>query len=232
MVGQIIAAGGGGFSAITNDLALERYILGQSKNSQLPKVCLLATATGDSDSYIEKFYRAFNSLNCRPIHVPLFKQTPDLESTLLAQDVIYIGGGNTKSMLAVWREWGVPDILRQAWSSGIILSGSSAGAICWFQQGITDSWANRLEVMECLGWFPGSCCPHYNAEPERQPTYHRFLKTGEVKPGYGIPEWSALHFRGDQVFKAISSRADTTVYQVTVENGLIKEIPLKMERIS
>jgi peptidase E len=98
----------------------------------------------------------------------IFKRTPDLRAFLLNQDVIYVGGGNTKSMLVVWRDWGLPELLREAWEKGIVLTGVSAGAICWFEQGVTDSWAGELRPFDCLGFLPGSCCPHYDGEGNRR----------------------------------------------------------------
>jgi dipeptidase E len=150
---QIIAMGGGGFSMEPDNPALDLYVLAQVRK-RTPAVCFLATASGDADGYIEKFYAAFKTHRCRPTHVPLFRRTPVLKQVLLTQDVIYVGGGNTKSMLAVWREWDVPRLLRRAWGMGIVLTGISAGAICWFRTGVTDSAAVGLSGLPCLGFFP------------------------------------------------------------------------------
>ena len=162
---QIIAIGGGGFTMEPENPALELYILAQARRRN-PSICFLSTATGDAATYIAKFYAAFAKHRCRPTHLPLFERTPDLQKLLGAQDVIYVGGGNTKSMLAVWGEWQLPKFLRQAWKSGTVLAGISAGAICWFEAGVTDSWAGRLAPLRCLGWLPDTCCPHYDGEKE------------------------------------------------------------------
>ena len=135
---DIIAIGGAGFSADLPNLALDRYILDQTKNDR-PNVLFIPTAPGDSDPYIAKFYAAYATLDAKPRHLTFFQRTPDLEALILAQDAIHVGGGNTKSMLAVWREWGLPDLLGKASAAGIVLAGISAGAICWFEQGVTDS---------------------------------------------------------------------------------------------
>ena len=140
--------GGGGFSMEPDNPALDLYVLAQTRKRR-PSVCFLATATGDADGYIERFYTAFKAYRCRPSHVPLFRRTPDLKQALLTQDVIYVGGGNTKSMLAVWRDWDVPRLLRRAWKNGTVLAGISAGAICWFRMGVTDSWGKGLTGMPC-----------------------------------------------------------------------------------
>ena len=138
---------------------LHSYVLGQAR-SEVPRIMYLPTASGDADTHVAGFYAAFSKLDCRPSHLPFFKRTPELRRTLLEQDVIYVGGGNTKSMLAVWRDWGLPDILREAWGEGIVLAGESAGGICWFEQGITDSYLDNLSAIPCLGFLAGSCCPH------------------------------------------------------------------------
>jgi peptidase E len=130
-------------------------------------VCFLATAAGDAESYIDSFYTAFRQLPCRPTHIPLFARTPDLKTVLLEQDIIYVGGGNTKSMLAVWRDWEMPELLRRAWEAGTVLAGVSAGAICWFETGLTDSSGTGLYPLTGLGFLAGACCPHYDGEAER-----------------------------------------------------------------
>ena len=130
---QIIAIGGGGFASQPENPALELYLLAQARRRN-PSVCFVGTASGDAPTYVAKFYAAFAKLRCRPTHLPLFERTPKLEETILAQDVIYVGGGNTKSMLGVWREWQLPKLLRAAWNQGTVLAGISAGAICWFER--------------------------------------------------------------------------------------------------
>jgi dipeptidase E len=225
---QIIALGGGGFGADATNLALDRYILAQARTSE-PAVAFLPTATGDADPYIVRFYAAYLSFPCRPSHLSFFRRTPDLRSYLLVQDVIYVGGGNTKSMLAVWRDWSVPEILREAWESGIVLAGISAGAICWFEQGVTDSWADELRALDCLGFLPGSCCPHYSGEPERRPAYHRLLHHGEISPGVAIEDGVAVHFRGAEIHRVVAAREGARAYRVQVADGALREDPMAVE---
>ncbi|MEW5876432.1 MAG: peptidase E, partial [Candidatus Zixiibacteriota bacterium] len=161
---------------------------------------------------------------------PFFRRTPaDLRSYLLRQDVIYVGGGNTRSMLAVWREWGLPDILCEAWESGVVLAGRSAGAICWFQQGVTDSVADQLLPLDCLGFLTGSCCPHYDGEKDRRPSYHRLLLNGHIAPGIAIDDGVGVHFRGTAPCRVVTSRENATAYQVRVEDGAVREEPLPIE---
>jgi dipeptidase E len=215
---QIIALGGGGFSMEPGNLLLDRYVLDQSEAST-PSICFLPTASGDSSQYIVNFYAAYTQLDCTPSHVPLFNRTPDLRAKLLSQDIIFVGGGNTKSMLAVWREWELPGILREAWDSGVVLAGISAGAICWFEQGITDSGADGLAVLDCLGFLSGSCCPHFDGEKERRPAYRKFLASGEIQPGYALDDGVAVHFVGEDVRGFVSSRPEARAYRMSMENG-------------
>jgi dipeptidase E len=166
---QIIAIGGGGFLH-GSEPGIEHYILEQSLSDR-PRVGFIATASGDASSALVKFYSRFSPLACIPSHLGLFDRTPDLDRWFAEQDIIYAGGGNTRSMLAVWRDWGLPSLLLKAAESGTILAGISAGAICWFEHGTTDSMANILRAMPCLGFLSGSCCPHYSEELERRPTF-------------------------------------------------------------
>ena len=118
-------------------------------------------------------------------------RTPELRDFVLEQDVIYVGGGNTRSMLAVWREWGLPELLREAWQAGSVLAGISAGALCWFEQGVTDSGADALYAIDGLGFLPGSCCPHYDGEADRRPGYRALLESGKIAPGLAIDDEAA-----------------------------------------
>jgi dipeptidase E len=225
---QIIAMGGGGFTMEPENFALDRYILKQAEVSN-PKVCFVPTATGDAARYTATFYRAYRQLNCVPAHLPFFERTPDLRSTALSQDVIYVGGGNTKSMLAVWREWGFDIVLREAWENGVVLAGISAGAICWFEQGITDSFAGELKPMDCLGFLKGSCCPHYDGELDRRPSFHRLLKEHRIGSGYALDDCAAIHFIGTTLHKAVISRHGANAYRMALRNGEIAEEPIESE---
>jgi peptidase E len=225
---QVIAIGGGGFYRDAENLELERYVIRQT-NGDKPKVAFVPTASGEPDHYLVNFYPAFLKLGCRPSHLTFFKRTPELRAYLLGQDVIYVGGGNTKSMLAVWRDWGVPELLREAWESGIVLTGVSAGAICWFEEGVTDSFADGLRPLACLGFLPGSCCPHYDGEAERRPAYHRLLAAGEIAAGVAIEDWTGVHFKGTQIHRVIASREGARAYSVRNVYGSVQEVPLPVE---
>lgn len=214
MMKQIVAIGGAGLSVELDNLLLERYILGLT-NVASPKICYIGTATGDRQEGIDRFYDAAGRLPCTPTHLSLYKpSTNDLAGMLLDQDVIYVGGGSTKNLLALWREWGVDCIMRAAWERGIILSGVSAGSICWFEQGTTDSLFGALTPINCLGFLPGSNCPHYDSESERRPTYHRLIASGAMADGYAADDGVGLHFIDGELHAIISSRPEARAYRV------------------
>ncbi|RCL40539.1 MAG: peptidase E [SAR86 cluster bacterium] len=193
---QIIAIGGGGFGREIKELKIEKYIVDQSSNKN-PSICFIPTATGDDSQYIENFYKAFDSLGCKTSHIDFFKRTIDIEKQIDEQDIVFVGGGNTKSMLAVWREWELDEILHKAYTKGTIMSGVSAGAICWFEKGITDSWKDRQAVLPCLGFVKGICCPHYDEEPERIPFVSQIINDDLISECIVVEGFCALHLVND-----------------------------------
>ncbi|OAT85374.1 peptidase E [Bacillus sp. MKU004] len=220
---QLITLGGGGFSMEPENPLLDRYILAQSDKSN-PKVCFVPTASGDSDSYTTRFYDFFEKENCQPSHFSLFKPpTRDLEGFLLEKDIIYVGGGNTKNLLVLWKEWGLIPIFKKALEQGIILAGISAGSICWFEKGVTDSYGDGLETLECLGFLKGSNCPHYDGEAERRPAYHLFIESGEVGSGIAADDGAAVHYIDGAIHKIVSSRPDAKAYMVYFDGKVIEE---------
>ena len=217
-LGQIISIGGGGFGRNPNKPIIEKYIIEQSNGSK-PNICFIPTASAEDKAYTVNFYSAFSKLNCNPTHVNFFQRTPRIESIINKQDIIYVGGGNTKSMLAVWREWKLDDLLLKAYKRGAILCGVSAGAICWFQRGITDSWASNLNVIDCLGFLNGCCCPHYDGEKDRKPAVKQFLSTEKIDSCLALDDGSALHFKDGKIFSAVNFYKDANAYLVTTNNG-------------
>ena len=213
MDSHIVARGGGGFSMEPDNPALDHFVISLARREN-PSVCFLATASGDAESYIDSFYSSFRKLPCRPTHVPLFTRTPVLTAVLLEQDVIYVGGGNTKSMLAVWREWDSPTLLHRAWESGTVLAGVSAGAICWFETGVTDSWGNGLHPLPGLGFLPGACCPHYDGESERRPALHHLIAEGTITSALALDDGAAAHFVNGTLANVVSSRPQARAYRV------------------
>ncbi len=223
---NIIAIGGGGFGAYPGQGIIENYILKQTKKKN-PRICFIPTATGDNEAYKVNFYSTFTRLDCRPSHLDFFKRTPELKNFILNQDAIFVGGGNTKSMLAVWKEWGLDKILKKAYLSGTVMSGVSAGAICWFQNGITDSWASNLKIMPCLNFIKGTCCPHYDEEPERKPAVKNFLLKNKIKNVYAVDGGAALHIKDEKIFKSVIFKKDKSSYLVDIKKKNINEKSFK-----
>ena len=207
---------------------LDDYILRTCKKEN-PRICFVPTASGDAESYVVKFYRRFASTNCYLADLQLFqRQVVDLEDFACSQDIIYVGGGNTANMLAVWRVHGFDKALEVALSSGTVLTGLSAGSICWFEQGITDSFGSELKPIDCLGFLPGSHCPHYDGEEERRPAYHQMIKAGIIG-GYAADDGVGLHFINGKLQRVISSRPEAIGYKVELQDDKVVEIPLKTQ---
>ena len=223
---NIIAIGGGGFGANPGQGMIENYILKQTKKKN-PRICFIPTATGDNEAYKVSFYSTFTNLNCYPSHLDFFKRTPDLNELILNQDAIFVGGGNTKSMLAVWKEWGLDKILKKAYLNGTVMSGVSAGAICWFQNGITDSWASNLKMMPCLNFVKGTCCPHYDEEPERKPAVKKLLLRNKIKNVYAVDGGAALHIKDEKIFKSVIFKKNKSSYLVDIKKKNINEKSFK-----
>jgi dipeptidase E len=212
---QIIAIGGAALPAELDNLLLVRYFLKQTRRRK-PKVAFVGAAHGDADAGRLRFYAGFSQFECRPTHLPLFARTPaDLESFVLEQDAIFVGGGNTRSMLAVWRDWGLDRHLRTAWERGVVLGGGSAGSICWFEQGLTDSIAGDLTALRCLGFLSGSNCPHYDSEPMRRPTFRKLIASGRLAEGVAADDGVALHYIDGRLAQVIASRPRAHAYHVT-----------------
>ncbi len=214
---QIIAMGGGWFIKGTSEAKIEKYILAQTKKEH-PKVCYLPQASCESREHIVKFYEIFLKLGAQPCWVSLFGRVENTwKQHLLEQDVIYVGGGNTKSMLALWQPWGMDKILREAYDKGIVLAGVSAGGICWFEEGVTDSvWP--LGTLKALGFLEGSMCPHFDTEPERQPAYRQKVKSGEIKPGIALEDNTAAHYIDGKLHQVISEVEGKKAFKLNAQN--------------
>jgi len=211
----IFAIGGGGFSHLLDQYTLE--LTGKAK----PKVCFLPTASGDADLYIENFHRSFGALGAECTHIKLTQYNQsDPVAHLLEQDVIYVGGGNAVQMFLNWRANGIDIALRKAWEKGTVLTGLSAGSLCWFSGSTTDSWGNPLRVFnEGLGLLPGSHSPHYDSEPERQEIYERSIADGVLPPGVAIEDHCGVLFRGTELVEAVCAMDGKSAYLVTCEAG-------------
>jgi len=216
--------GGGGFWMEPENPLLDTYIL-ESSGTHRPRICFIPTASGDSQLRIDQFYEAFRERRCEPTHLSLFRDPSGREEQISESDILYVGGGNTRIMLEIWKLYGVDRHIREAWANGTVLAGLSAGAICWFEQGVTDS-DGPLGVMECLGFLGGSCVPHYDGEVERRPAYHRFLESGRISAGLALDDGAAAHFTGTELTGVVASRREACAWSVTSRDGKAVETRL------
>lgn len=218
--------GGGGFSMEPDNPLLDDFVLGLSAEPR-PRICFLPTASGDAEGYVADFYGAF-AMRAEASHLALFdRSVADIATFLLGQDVIYVGGGNTANMLAIWRVHGVDRVLCAAWEAGVVLAGLSAGAICWFESGTTDSFGPGLDVLTGgLTLLSGSLCPHYDGEPLRRPTYQQMVADGRLASGYGVDDGAALVFEGTELREVVASRPGAAAYRVELLDGSVCEAPL------
>ena len=208
---HIVAMGGGALDA---DDAVFRHVMDLT-GASAPRVCYLATATGDDPASIVNFYRAFPAPRFRPTHLPLFDRSGDpIDEILLDQDAVVVAGGNTANLLAIWRLHGVDEALRAAWHAGVVLCGASAGANCWFEASTTDSFGPTLHPLDDgLAFLPGSFSPHYDSEDQRRPLFQRLIASGFLE-GYAADDFAAAHFVGTGLAGAIASRESAHVYRV------------------
>ncbi|MCL4256893.1 MAG: peptidase E [Anaerolineales bacterium] len=220
---QIIAVGSGYKAIGRRGMQLERYLLAASR-ARRPRLCFLPTAAGDLPQHIKRVTRVFSELGARVSTLTLIQpNTADVAKLLLAQDIIWVGGGNTRNMLALWRAWGVDAALHKAYNNGAVLAGGSAGAICWFEQGITDSVPGKLLPMDCLGWLPGSCCPHYDTEPGRRPTFRKLVAAGKVKAGLTLDDLAGAHYINGKLHKVLAFGRGAQAHWVQRKRGRAHE---------
>jgi dipeptidase E len=226
MAQHIVAIGGGGLE----DTTMLQYVLDLS-GKERPKICFLPQASAEDKGYVAGFYDTFTKLGAEPSWQSLYGSVPQSwQEHILAQDIIYVGGGNTKSMLALWRDWGMDRVLKRALENGTILSGVSAGAICWFEECVTDS-VSPLGWIEGLGWLKGSACPHYDGEAERRPTVQRMIKEGEIIAAIALDNNSAAHYIDGEFHKVITTKSAAQAYQVVLIEGEANESAIDVEFI-
>jgi peptidase E len=222
---RILAMGGGGFSTSVADAPLEHY-LARLPGVPMPAICLLPTASGDPDDQIDRFYRAFRGLGSLS-HLSLFRlgtHPVDVRTHLLAQDVIYVGGGSLANLLAIWRVHGLDDALPEAWERGIVLAGVSAGSMCWFEHGITRSHG-RSRPAHGLGLLSGSNSVHHASDPERRACYRAAVLDG-LPPGYAVDDGVGLLFAGGELAEVVSAREGALAHGIEQRDGRLVELPL------
>jgi peptidase E len=213
---RIVAIGGGGLAAYDGRRPMLDHLVASSGVTR-PRICYLGTAWGDEPGTITMFYDAVRDLDVRPSHLALFPMpnVPDVRAHLMAQDVIYVGGGSVANLLAVWRTHGLDEILHDAWLHGVLLSGTSAGSLCWFRGGTTDSFGEELRpVTNGLGFIDASNTPHYDSEPRRRPLYQRLVREGVLLPGWAADDSVGLVFDGTELAYAVAYKPGAKAWRV------------------
>ncbi len=192
-----------------------------------PKICFLPTASGDSEPGIIRWYELVHDLSVEPsvqkVWISSYNQKTSFEEVLLNVDAIVVGGGNTLNMMAIWQAQGIDKVLKKALEKGIVLAGGSAGSLCWFDNGTTDSRPSELSVVEGLGFLPFSHCPHYHSEEYRRPLYFKNIENGIFKPGYAIDDKAGIIFKNGKVFKVVSVTDIDNAYFVSLKDGKVVE---------
>lgn len=225
-----ILIAGGGFGT-----AFIRYMAALTGKAR-PKLLYLPTASADGASGIIRWYE-----NCAPLDVipsvqesfiSSYRQDRSWEEVFLSVDGIVVSGGNTLNQQAIWTVQGIDHVLRQAWDRGIVLGGASAGSLCWFEEGTTDSRPREVTRIECLGFLKGSHSPHYDGEAVRRPTYHRLIASGELKPGYACDNDAGIYFEDNQVARVVATRPGAKVYRVGLVGGAVVEEVMEPELIA
>jgi len=213
---HIIAIGGGMRVPEGRVPAHMAYALRLTGRSE-PRICVLNTAAGDDPTWALRMYDRFRNHPARLSHLALFPMpnVADPEDLLLSQDVIFVGGGSVANMVAVWRVHGLDVVFRKAWQAGVVLAGSSAGGICWFEGGTTDSFGRDLRAFtDGLGLLGGSYCPHYDSETGRRPLYHRLIADGTLPGGIACDDGVGAHFTDDKLTELLADRPGSGAYRV------------------
>jgi peptidase E len=210
--------GGGGFMMEPDNPLLDEVVIGEARERSgrdRPRICLIPTASADDDGLIADFEHLFGP-RAEPRVLRLFERSDDdLRSVVLGQDAVYVTGGNTANLLAIWRVHGLDEILREAWAAGVVMAGMSAGAICWFEACTTDSFGPALQpLLGGLGILAGSLSPHYNGEGQRRPLFQRLVADGTLPAGYGVDDGAALVFRGRELAEVVASDPGAAAYWV------------------
>jgi dipeptidase E len=207
--------GGGGFTMQERTPALDRFVLDLT-GKPVPKVCFLPTASGDPRDQVTRFYERFSGWPCQPSILSLFhlgRDRIDPVAHLLAQDAIYVGGGSMRNMLAIWREHGIDETMRTAWTRGIVLAGLSAGAMCWFEGGVSLS-GGQPEALRGIGLLPGSLTVHLDGEAERLPVYRDAVASGELPAGYAADDGAAVLYAGTILHECVASHPGARVLRI------------------
>lgn len=224
----LIAGGNFGTSFI-------RY-MAQLTGKARPRLCYLPTASADSPAGSITWFRNCAPVECEPFVQESFiassRQDKGWDEVLLSMDGIVASGGNTLNQQAIWKAQGIDQVLRQAWDRGIVLGGASAGSLCWFEEGTTDSRPKELTTVQCLGFLKASHSPHYDREPLRRPLYQKLIASGQMKPGYACDNDAGIYFEDNEVKRVVSTHPEAKVYYVSMVNGRITERVLEPDSIT
>ena len=225
----IFPYGGGGADSFASFMEEAIKITGKDK----PRVCFLPTASGDSDTGIIRWYERMRDVSAVPfvqkVWINSYRQKVSFEEVLLSMDIIFVGGGNTLNMMAIWQAQGIDVVLKKALEKGIVLMGASAGSLCWFDNGTTDSRPIELSVVEGLGFLPFSHSPHYDSEAQRRPLYESNIAKGIFKAGYAMDNNAGIIFKNGEPFRMLTTRPEANNYFVSIKDGQVVEEKLTSE---
>jgi len=228
-VTRTVFAYGGGFTK-----PFMRYVIALTKKDN-PRICFLPTASADNANIILAWYKACEDLQMRPYvqmaFVASYTEPKTFEENLLSMDAIVVAGGNTLNMMAIWKAQGIDTVLRKAYDKGIVLAGGSAGSLCWFQGGTTDSRPKDLSIVKGLGFIQTSHCPHYHSEPLRKPLYFDNILKGKLTAGYAIDDLAGIVFENEKYIKSVAVDDKSNTYYVSVVDGKIDEKLLPVREI-
>jgi len=223
---KLLAFGSGNFTTFL------KYIIPFTGKTN-PKICFIPTATGDSLVSITNWYAACEGLQVEPYVLKTFISSYNMkksfEEVIMGMDAIFVGGGNTLNMLAIWKAQGIDVSLRKAYDNGVLMTGGSAGSLCWFLNGTTDSRPIDLSKVDCMGWIKTSHCPHFDGEEFRRPLYHDLIKKGELPPGYACDNQAGVYFEDEKFIKSVAVNDKSFSYYVDLVNGQTKETKLPTE---
>ncbi|SDJ14351.1 peptidase E [Nonomuraea jiangxiensis] len=232
---HILAIGGGSFRPSKRHNVIEaspllRYGLDLTGQDR-PKLGLVATAGGDASDWILKMYGAFSGWDVELSHLTVFPMpnVEDPRAWMLEQDMIYVSGGSVANLMVLWRLHGYDEAFEEAWRAGVVLSGQSAGALCWHVGGNTDSFGPDLRVWaEGMAFLPYSCGVHYNSEPQRRPLLQKSVAEGELPAGYAADEGVALHYVGTEFIQAVTVDPGAYAYKLDGDgDGGVKELRIE-----
>jgi dipeptidase E len=222
---QIVAIGGGRACD-----GLARFLVGLTDKPR-PRLLYVGTASAEDAAAALHIYDRFGPI-ADVTRLEFFPWPPDdLQAQVLESDLVFVGGGNSANMLAIWQVHGVDELLREALDSGVVMAGSSAGGLCWFEAGVTDSFGPHLGQMEYLGFLPGSFCPHYDDEEQRRPRYHELLRGG-LTPGYAADAGVGLHFVDADLREVVACEEGSQAYRVELHDGEVVETPIEARQLT